>query len=131
MANSRKVLLLFGDSKKVTSLAPAGSDPDVLVIREAAKKLFFDGGSGKIIVQEYCEDFEDWIDVEEDFVAKDKQKLKIVSVVLIPDSHTRQFYVLSHATNATIMLFVFSSCNHRLHHVLLLLLTLVVHLEHS
>ena len=94
MATSRKVLLLFGDSKKVTSLAPAGSDSDVFIIKETAKNLFFDGERDKILVQEYCEDFEEWIDVEEDFVAKDKQKLKIVRVALIPDCHTLEFFNL-------------------------------------
>ena len=79
----------------------------MFIIREAAKKLFFDSERGKILVQECCEDFEEWIDVKEDGVSKDKQKLKTVRVVLIPDSHIRQFYVLSRATNATIMLFVF------------------------
>ena len=82
MANSRKVMLVCGDSKKVTSLpAPTGHCPDILLVTDVAKNLFFDGErEGKLLVQYYDGEFEDWVDVDDDFVAKDKQKLKIVSL---------------------------------------------------
>lgn len=81
MASLRKIMLVFGESKKVASLpAPSESTPDIEIILEAARELFVVGGSGEqLLVQQYDEDFEEWIDIHNAFVAKDKQKLKIVS----------------------------------------------------
>ena len=74
-------MLVFGESRKVATLpAPSGSTPDIEVILEAAKELFVVGGSGeKLLVQQYDEDFKEWLDIDNAFVAKDKAKLKIVS----------------------------------------------------
>lgn len=80
MDSLRKILLVFGESKKVATLPAPSSTPDIEGIRDAAKELFVVSDSeGKLLFQQYDDDFEDWIDIDDDFVAKDKQKLKIVS----------------------------------------------------
>ena len=80
MASLRKIMLVLGESKKVATLpAPSGNAPDIEVITDAAKELFVISESeGKLLVQQYDDDFDEWIDINDDFVAKDKQKLKIV-----------------------------------------------------
>ena len=73
-------MLAFGESKKVTTLpSSSGITPDIEVITDAANKVFAFGEiEGKLLVKQYDNDFEEWIDIDVALVAKDKQKLKIV-----------------------------------------------------
>jgi hypothetical protein len=76
----RKILLIFGDHKKLATIGPpSATEPDKDLLLERARNLFLDGnGEAKVIIQEYVVDFEDWIDIENDFVAEDKQKIKVI-----------------------------------------------------
>ena len=79
----RKILLIFGDHKKLATIGPpSATEPDKDLLLERARELFLDGnGEAKFIIQEYVVDFEDWIDIEDDFVAEDKQKIKVILLV--------------------------------------------------
>ena len=76
----RKILLIFGDHKKLATIGPpSATEPDKDLLLERARNLFLDGnGEAKVIIQEYVVDFEDWIDIKNDFVAEDKQKIKVI-----------------------------------------------------
>ena len=74
----QKVLLTYGERRKIVELASLNVEVKAAIIENARR--VFDLKDHKIYPQEYIEDFEEWIDIEEDFVAKPKQKIKIVSV---------------------------------------------------
>ena len=59
-----------GESKKVATLpAPSGNTPDIEVIIDAAKELIvFSESEGKLLVQQYDDDFDKWIDIYDAFV---------------------------------------------------------------
>ena len=60
----------WGESKKVATLpAPSGNTPDIEVIIDAAKELIvFSESEGKLLVQQYDDDFDKWIDIDDAFV---------------------------------------------------------------
>ena len=79
MISTRKVLLAHGESKEKVMLSAEGHRSDLKETLELAWQHFCEVKSkSKLLVQEYSEDFEEWIDEEEGFIAKDKQKLTIV-----------------------------------------------------
>ena len=59
-----------GESKKVaTRPAPSGNTPDIKVIMDAAKELIvFSESEGKLLVQQYDDDFDKSIDIYDAFV---------------------------------------------------------------
>ena len=76
----RKVLLAYDGLKQVAALPP-DSTADVPAIIELAKTLFEDLADKEpadLRVRKFDEDFEEWVDLPQSFVAKSKEKLQVV-----------------------------------------------------
>lgn len=77
----RKVLFTFEGGKQVAALPPTDSTADLPVIKTLVKAAFdalADEDTSHIIIQGFDEDFEEWLDLKDTFVAEHKQKLKVV-----------------------------------------------------
>lgn len=77
----RRVLLTFKESRKVATLPPPSTTPDLLIVRERAQSLFAaleKEESQNIVVQVYDSEFEEWVDIDHSSVVAAKEKLKIV-----------------------------------------------------
>ena len=76
----RRVLFSYNESKKVAALPPH-SPSDFLSLKEHAKRLFHaleSEDDNNILIQAFDSAFEEWVDVDQAFIAEDKQKLKVV-----------------------------------------------------
>ena len=81
---TRKVLLLFGERRKIVDLGISGNSGDKSAILMHARTLF-SLLDEDVYAQEYVEEFEEWIDIEDDFVAQHKQKIKVASVASVSE----------------------------------------------
>jgi len=76
----RKVLLAYDGQKRVAALPP-DSTADIPAIIELAKTLFEDLADKEpadLGVRKFDEDFEEWVDLPQSFVAESKEKLQVV-----------------------------------------------------
>ena len=76
----RKILLSHSGEKQVAALLP-DSTADTPTIIELTKTLFKDLADAEpadLRVQKFNEDFEEWVDLPQSFVAKSKNKLQVV-----------------------------------------------------
>ena len=79
----RKVLFAYEERKQVAVLPPHVGDytADLPAIKTLVKTLFDtleEEDSLNIVIQGFDEDFEEWLDVKDSFVAQHKQKLRVV-----------------------------------------------------
>ena len=76
----RVVLLSYGERNKVVKIPP-GVD-DLSFLRNVVEKMFLKveetHGGVKVYFQKYDSEWEEWVDVNEDFVAETKDNLKVV-----------------------------------------------------
>lgn len=78
----RRVMLIYNERKKAVSLPPASSAErsDALLLEETARTLFLNGDPDRqILMQEFDDFFDDWVEIEKEAEVKDRQKIKIVS----------------------------------------------------
>lgn len=78
--SDRAVLLSDGKRNKVVKIPPGVND--LTFLRNVAKETFLkveeSHGGAKVYFQKYDTKWEEWVDVDEDFVAETKDKLKVV-----------------------------------------------------
>ena len=79
---SRRVLFLFGERRNIVDLGISGNSGDKSAILTHARTLF-SLSDKDVYAQEYVDKFEEWIDIEDEFVAKHKQKIRVGSVALV------------------------------------------------
>ena len=79
MDKPRKILLNYGERNKIAELSYSQGSGDKVAIVQHARTLF-SLEEHEIYPQEYVEEFEEWIDIDDDFVAQNKEKKRIVSV---------------------------------------------------
>lgn len=78
----RKVLLVYRERKQVAVLPPIDltSTSDVSAITEHAKTAFdelADEDPSTLNIQEFDDDFGEWVDLQATFIAEHKQRLRI------------------------------------------------------
>ena len=81
MGDQVKILLLFEERKKIVILPNAvqlSEEGFLSYITKKAAELFGLASRGTIIVQYYDKDFDEWIDIEDQYLPADKEKLKIL-----------------------------------------------------
>ena len=84
MATLRRIMLFLVRVRLPPCHRQQESTPDIEVITDADKKVFaVSETEGKLLVKQYDNDFEEWIDIDVALVAKDKQKLKIVANTIV------------------------------------------------
>ena len=76
----RVVLLNYGERNKVVKIPPGVDDLSFLrnVVEKTFLKVEETHGGANVYFQKYYSEWEEWIDVDEDFVAETKDKLKVV-----------------------------------------------------
>ena len=70
-----QVLLQFGDSRKVFEISPSKDDINEVISK--IKRMFAINASSDLFLQEYEEEWNDWVDVEDVDHIKDKAKLRV------------------------------------------------------
>ena len=81
---TRAVLLQFGERKKAISIPEDSSVPDIEFLKKGFQQ--WSGESAEPHFQKFDTDWEEWLEVEEDFKAGSKERLK---VVLSSATHSR------------------------------------------
>jgi len=78
--SDRAVLLSYGERNKVVKIPPGVNDLTFLrnVVEKTFLKVEESHGGAKVYFQKYDTEWEEWVDVDEDFVAETKDKLKVV-----------------------------------------------------
>jgi len=78
--SDRAVLLSYGERNKVVKIPPGVND--LTFLRNVVEKTFLKAeeshGGVKVYFQKYNTEWEEWVDVDENFVAETKDKLKVV-----------------------------------------------------
>ena len=87
----RVVLLSYGERNKVVKI-PSGVD-DLSFLRNVVEKTFLKveetHGGANVYFQKYDSEWQEWVDVNEDFIVETKDKLKvIVTNTVITDIET-------------------------------------------
>ena len=85
--SARAVLLSDGKRNKVVKIPPGVNHLTFLrnVVKETFLKVEESHGGAKVYFQKYDTEWEEWVDVDEDFVAETKDKLKVVTSTLVTD----------------------------------------------
>ena len=69
-----QVLLQFGDSRKVVEITEQSKDEVISKV----KRLFDINTSNELLLQEYEDEWQEWVDVEDVHRIKDKAKLRVL-----------------------------------------------------
>lgn len=69
-----QVLLQFGDSRKVVEITEQSKDEVISKL----KRLFDINTSNELLLQEYEDEWQEWVDVEDVHRIKDKAKLRVL-----------------------------------------------------
>ena len=75
---SRTVLLVNGERRKVVEIPTGVADRDYDYLRGLFARTFSAKDEANVHLQRYDRDWEEWIDVDEDFVAVDRERIKVV-----------------------------------------------------
>ena len=89
--SDRAVLLSYGERNKAVKMLPSANDLSFLrnVVERTFLKVEESHGGANVYFQKYDTEWEEWVDVDEDFVAETKDKLKVVvTCTLVTDLGT-------------------------------------------
>ena len=78
MMASHTVLLINGERRKVVEIPAGVADRDYDYLRGVFARTFSAKDEDNIHLQRYNRDWEEWVDVDEDFVAVDRERIKVV-----------------------------------------------------
>ena len=75
---TRTVLLISGERRKVVELPAGVADHDYDYLRCVFVRTFSAKNEANVHFQRYDREWEEWIDLDEDFVAVDRERIKVV-----------------------------------------------------
>ena len=76
MDKPKKVLVTLGSSRKIITLSGSVQNARSVILRKAMELFEM---SHPLIIQYRDQDFDEWVDMDEDYIPTDKEKLMLVT----------------------------------------------------